>query len=159
MNSVKEQAIFQITAIPAEIAQSVRDTGLSSWAKLPASTGIAKGYGPCRLCLKTFEAGKEERIFFTYNPFEGRAELPLPGPVFIHKKECERYSGEHFPPDFRGLPMVFEAFAGNGKMLKREKVTESKIELQIEELFELPAVSYIYIRNAEAGCFMAFIDR
>jgi hypothetical protein len=159
MNSVKEQAMFQITAIPAEIAQSVRETGMSSWAKLPASTSIAKGYGPCRLCLKTFEAGKEERIFFTYNSFEGRAELPLPGPVFIHKEECERYSGEHFPPDFRSLPMVFEAFAGNGKMLKREKVTESKIELQIEELFELPAVSYIYIRNAEAGCFMAFIDR
>jgi len=159
MSAVKEQVSFKVAAIPAEIAEGVRVTGRSSWAGLPTGTAVAAGYGPCRSCLKTFEVGKDERIFFTYNPFEGRADLPLPGPVFIHKEECERYSGDIFPPGLRGLPMLFEAFTTDGEMLKRVKVIETQIETQIDELFAMPAASYIYVRNAEAGCFMAFIDR
>jgi hypothetical protein len=159
MTSAKQQTSFKVTAIPAEIAEKVRMTGVSSWAKLPASTSIAKGYGPCRLCLKTFEVDKDERIFFTYNPFEGRAELPLPGPVFIHKENCARYEGESFPPDFRRLPMLFEVFTTDEQMLKRVSVAENTIEQQIEELFSSPEASYIYVRNAEAGCFMAFVER
>jgi Protein of unknown function (DUF1203) len=159
MSTAKMQTAFKVTAIPAEIAQGVRETGVSSWAKLPASTSIAKGYGPCRLCLKIFEADKDKRTFFTYNPFEGRAELPLPGPIFIHANDCERYSSDGFPSDFRTLPMLFEAFSESGEMVKRVAVEEQKIEARIDELFALPAVKFIYIRNAEAGCFMAFIDR
>lgn len=159
MSTAKTQTAFTVTAIPAELAQDVRETGVSSWAKLPASTSVAKGYGPCRLCLKTFEAGKEDRTFFTYNAFEGRAELPLPGPVFIHADNCERYSSDEFPPDFRELPMLFEAFSESGSMIKRIAVGKETIEEQIDELFAIVEVKYIYIRNAEAGCFMAFIDR
>jgi hypothetical protein len=159
MSTAKTQAAFKVTAIPTEIARGVRETGMSSWAKLPASTSVAKGYGPCRLCLKTFEVDKDERTFFTYNPFEDRAELPLPGPIFIHARDCERYSSDRFPPDFRALPMLFEAFGESGEMVKRVAVEEQKIEAQIDGLFALPAVKFIYIRNAEAGCFMAFIDR
>ncbi len=158
MNAVKEQVSFKIVAISPEIAESVRATLRSSWAGLPASVSIATGYGPCRSCLKIFETGKDERIFFTYNPFEGRAGLPLPGPIFIHKEACESYTGGIFPPDLRGLPMLFEAFFTDGEMLKRVKVAVSDIETRIEELFAIPAVNYIYVRNAEAGCFMAFIE-
>ncbi len=159
INTAKMQTVFSVTPIPTEIARKVRETGVSSWAKLPASSSIAKGYGPCRLCLKTFEVDKDERTFFTYNPFEGRAELPLPGPIFIHKEECEPYNAGVFPPDFRELPMLFEAFNESGEMTKRVAVEKDQIEEQIDELFSIPAIAYIYIRNAEAGCFMAFIDR
>ncbi|HEV7645542.1 MAG TPA: DUF1203 domain-containing protein [Pyrinomonadaceae bacterium] len=159
MNAAKQQVTFQITPIPDEIARQVRGTGVSSWAKLPASTSIAKGYGPCRSCLRVFEVDKDERTFFTYNPFEGRAELPLPGPIFIHREECEPYRAEGFPPDLRDLPMLFEAFTAGGEMIGRVKVSQSDIEQQIGELFALPETEYIYVRNAEAGCFMAFIDR
>lgn len=159
MNAAKQQTTFQVTAIPDEIARQVRETGVSSWAKLPASASIAKGYGPCRSCLKVFEVDKDERIFFTYNPFEGRAELPLPGPIFIHQEECDPYRAEVFPPDLRSLPMLFEAFSEEGEMVKRAAVEKDKIEEQIDGLFSIPATAYIYIRNAEAGCFMAFIDR
>jgi hypothetical protein len=159
MSTAKMQTAFSVTAIAAEVARGVRETGISSWAKLPASSSTAKGYGPCRLCLKTFEVDKDSRTFFTYNPFEGRAELPLPGPIFIHTQECERYAAEGFPPDFRELPMLFEAFSEDGRMVKRIAVVKDKIEEQIDEMFSVEAVAYIYIRNAEAGCFMAFIDR
>jgi hypothetical protein len=159
MKAAKEQTNFKVFSIPAEIAREVRLAGKSPQYGHPASSGIATGYGPCRSCLKTFETGKDERVLFTYNPFAGRAGLPLPGPVFIHKSECERYDAEFFPPGLRNLPMVFEAFAADGEMLKRVKVAEENIEALIDELFALPAADYIYVRNAEAGCFMAIIER
>jgi len=159
MNAIKEQTSFNVVAIPAEIAEKVRSTAISPQYGHPAGTSVATGYGPCRSCLKTFETGKDERILLTYNPFEGRAELPLPGPIFIHKENCVRYSGDVFPPELRGLPILFEAFSAGGEMLQRVRATDETIELKIEELFALPDAEYIYVRNAEAGCFMALIER
>jgi hypothetical protein len=157
INAAKEQPIFKVTAISDEIANEIRATG--KWAGFPASSSVAMGYGPCRLCLNTFETGKDERTFFTYNAFHGRAELPLPGPVFIHKEGCERFGGDIFPPALRTLPMLFEAFSADGEMVQRIRVIEDRIESQIEQLFAMETTKYIYVRNAEAGCFMAFIDR
>lgn len=159
INAAKQQASFRVTAIPDEIAGQVRLTNKSPQYGHPASISVATGYGPCRSCLKTFETGKDERILFTYNPFEGRAELPLPGPVFIHKNECKRYSGDTFPPDLRALPMLFEAFSKDGEMVKRAEVAENNIEARVEELFAMPETDYLYIRNREAGCFISLVER
>lgn len=159
MSTSKQQTSFCVTAIPTEISDKVRLTNLSPQYKHPASTAVATGYGPCRSCLKTFDEGKDERILFTYNAFAGRAELPLPGPIFIHKEACEAYSGSGFPSELRNLPMFFEAFDADGNMTRRVPVVEMEIESQIEEIFIEDPVKHIYVRNAEAGCFMAWIDR
>jgi hypothetical protein len=125
----------------------------------PASVKTATGYGPCRACLKTFEAGKDERILFTYNSFEGLSDLPLPGPVFIHKDNCETYNDPQFPPELVDLPLLFEGFGENSELVKREKVDKKRLESQIGEIFEIGAVRFINIRNAEAGCFIARIEK
>lgn len=157
MNVPKQQTSFIVTAIPVEAAEAVRTQG--SWKGFPGITSLAKGYGPCRLCLKTFEVDKDERILFNYNAFYGRAELPLPGPIFIHRKPCEAYSCCGFPPDLRNLPMLFEAFDADGNMTRRVPVLETEIESLMGEILADDAVQHIYVRNAEAGCFMAWIDR
>ncbi|MBV9737341.1 MAG: DUF1203 domain-containing protein, partial [Candidatus Eremiobacteraeota bacterium] len=54
----------------------------------PAHIEVATGYGPCRHCLRTFNVGREQRILFTYDPFQGIEDVPLPGPVFIHAVPC-----------------------------------------------------------------------
>src|SRR5688500_1101403 len=101
---------FRIVPIPEEIAKEVRETMVSpQYRSLKANVSMANGYGPCRSCLKTFEQGKEERIDFNYNPFEGLSSLPDPGPVFIHKEQCGSYRGDEFPPMLRELPLLFEA--------------------------------------------------
>jgi hypothetical protein len=150
---------FRVIPISEEIADKVRETNKSPQYGHPAHTDLAKGYGPCRLCLETFERGVEERILFTYNAFEGLADLPLPSPIFVHKEKCEPYKVNQFPPALRDLPLIFEAFGENAAILQREKVTESEIENLIEKLFSPANVKYINIRNAEAGCFIARIDR
>lgn len=149
---------YKVIPIPSEIAESVRENLKSPQYGHPATVDVAKGYGPCRSCLKTFNQGKEERILFTYNSFEGLSDLPLPGPVFVHKDNCAEYSENGFPQDLIDLPMLFEAFGKNSEMIRRITVKKNEIDEQIQNLFVLPNVDYINIRNAEAGCFIARIE-
>jgi hypothetical protein len=148
---------YKVIPIPSEVAESVHKNMISPQYKHPAFASIATGYGPCRLCLKVFDEGRDERILFTYNSFEGLSDLPLPSPIFIHKNDCEPFSGEGFPPDLIKLPLLFEAFGENSELIKREKVERQETDSQIAELFDLEAVKYINLRNSEAGCFVALI--
>ncbi|HRH40093.1 MAG TPA: DUF1203 domain-containing protein [Pyrinomonadaceae bacterium] len=149
---------YKVIPIPSEISERVRENLKSPQYGHPATVDIAKGYGPCRSCLKTFDQGQEERILFTYNSFEGLSNLPLPGPIFIHKDSCKAYSENSFPIDLREIPMLLEGFGENSELIKREPVKIIEIDEQIEELLNLPNVLYLNLRNSEAGCFIARIE-
>lgn len=150
---------YKVVPIHAEITKSVRENMVSPQYKHPASVAVATGYGPCRQCLKKLIVGEDERILFTHNAFENLSNLPLPGPVFIHKEECESFDAKGFPPELIDLPLLFESFGNESELIKREKVQTESIDLQIEETLSSRAVNYINIRNAEAGCFVARIER
>lgn len=150
---------FKIVPIMSEIARSVRENMKSPQYGHPAFADVAKGYGPCRQCLKTFVKDAEERILFTYNAFENLSDLPLPSPVYIHKKECKSFDANGFPADLIDLPLLFEAYAEASELVKRESVSRKDIENQISAIFGISDVKFINIRNAEAGCFVARIER
>ncbi len=151
---------YKVVPIAAHLADSARKNLMSpQYKSLRASTDVATGYGPCRSCLRTFRQGEEERIYLTYNSFEGLSDLPDPGPIFIHKETCERFNDDGFPPELVDLPLLFEAFGDDSALIKREKVDKENIDSQIAEVFDLPNVNFINIRNAEAGCFVAQIER
>ena len=150
---------YKVVPIPSEIARSVRENMLSPQYKHPASVGVATGYGPCRQCLKKLIVGEDERILFTYNAFEVLSNLPLPGPVFIHEKECEPFAEKGFPPELIDLPLLFESFGDESALVQREAVQRENIEAEIAGILAQPNVNYIHIRNAEAGCFVARIER
>jgi hypothetical protein len=125
----------------------------------PAHRELATGTGPCRQCLRTFEVGAEERLLFTYQPFSDPGAIPAPGPVFIHSEACEQYQSSALPPDFRSLPMFLEAYGDGGELLSRERVGAQDPAALLERLFADLETEYVHIRNAEAGCFMARVDR
>jgi hypothetical protein len=150
---------FRITGIPSDLAAEVRQTLRSPQYGHPAHRETATGYGPCRLCLHTFTTGADERILFTYQPFSDPTSVPAPGPIFIHASPCERYVGSELPPDFRPLPVLFEAYGTGGELLGRERVGEQRPEVVLERLFAALGADYVHIRNAEVGCFMARVDR
>lgn len=150
---------YKVVPLSAEIARSVRENMKSAQYGHPAFADVAKGYGPCRVCLKTFRKGAEKRILFTYNAFENLSNLPLPSPVYIHKNECEAFDENNFPPELIDLPILFEAFGDESELVKREIFDKENFEDQITELFNLDKVNFINIRNSEAGCFVARIER
>jgi hypothetical protein len=151
---------FRVIPIPEEVAEKARATRKSPQYGHPVHAEVATGYGPCRQCLHTFDEGHESRLLFTYNPFEGRDSYPSPGPIFIHEQPCETYgeNGE-FPDGLSRLPLVLEGYGAGRWPVTQERVQDGKVERAIERIFALPAVEYIHVRNLEAGCFIAQIDR
>jgi len=152
-------APFRYSGIPDSIAAEVRQTMRSPQYGHPAHREVASGYGPCRLCLRTFAVEREDRLLFTYQPFQEPGSLPAPGPVFVHAEPCERYDSPILPPDFRELPLVVEGFRGGGVLLTQERVGDDAPEEVVARVFENSSVAYAHLRNGEAGCFMARIER
>jgi hypothetical protein len=150
---------YRIQGIPETIAATARESLRSPQYGHPAHVEVAKGYGPCRLCLQTFAVGEEERLLFTYSPFTDTGALPAPGPVFIHSAGCERYEGATLPAALRPLPLVVEGYGAGGSLVAQRRVGSGEFETVLDEVLRTAAVDYAHLRNAEAGCFIARIDR
>ncbi len=149
---------FRFMGIPDAVATEVRTSMRAPQYGHPAHREVAAGYGPCRLCLRTFETGTDERILFTYQPFQDPGSLPAPGPVFIHAEPCRRYDALELPPDFRPLPLVFEGYRTGGRLLVQERVDGQAPEEVLRRIFTEGSADYVHVRNGEAGCFMARVE-
>ena len=149
---------FRFVGIPETVAREVRETMRAPDYGHPAHKSIAQGYGPCRLCLRTFRVGADERILFTYNPFP-EGHLPSPGPVFIHARGCARYEAGELPADLRALPMVLEGYRRSGERVTQERVVGGgPSEWMLERMFSADRADYIHIRNGDVGCFIARVE-
>jgi hypothetical protein len=151
--------VFRFLGIPSAIADEARATLKSPQYGHPAHQEVAQGYGPCRVCLRTFKVGQEERLLFTYQPFEDPGSLPAPGPIYVHATSCPRYNRDVLPPDFRALPLVVEGYRPGGKLVAQERVGERDPEAVLAQVFQEARAEYAHIRNGEAGCFMARVER
>jgi Protein of unknown function (DUF1203) len=150
---------FRVIGISEQLAEKVRRSRTSPQYGHPAHTELATGYGPCRQCLRTFRTGQEARILFTYNPFDGLDAYPSPGPVFIHEDDCTSFGGPGFPQELRGIPLVLEAYGEDRWLVAQERIRDGVVEPAIGRLLEQDGVEYLHLRNLEAGCFIARIER
>lgn len=150
---------FTVRGIPQHVADEVRATRSAPGYGHPAHHEVARGTGPCRCCLQTFEPGVDERLLFTYRPASDDASLMAPGPVFIHAKHCEAYAGAGFPEGLRALPLAFEARGGLSRVPELVRAPGADAERAIDALLERPDTAWLHLRHAEAGCFIARVDR
>jgi hypothetical protein len=157
MTTITQQ--FTVAALSEDVAAHVREHGRDPIWGHAAVTQPATGFGPCRLCLRSFQEGEERRILFTHDTYAEVSEFTQPGPVFIHAHECERYRGEGFPPELRELELTFEGVAEGPRVVALERTTGHEAPRAIGELFDVPEVEFVNVRNTEAGCFVARVDR
>jgi hypothetical protein len=150
---------FRVIPIPDDVSAEVRRTLRAPGYGHPAHVEVAAGYGPCRSCLRTFREGTEERVLFTYDAFAGTDGDPSPGPVFIHSGACAAWAGDGFPPELRPLPLMLEGYGAGRWLVAREPVRGGAVEDAVERLFANAAVAYLHVRNAEAGCYVARVER
>ena len=151
---------FRVLPIPENIANQARKTLQSPQYGHPAHVEVAKGYGPCRQCLHTFNKGQENRMLFTCNPFEGLDPYPSPCPIFIHEETCAPYEAvNEFPSDLRKLKLVLEAYGRGRWLITHERIRDGNVDQTIARMFDQPVVEYIHVRSEEAGCFIAHIER
>ncbi len=151
---------YRIVAVGDRIANAVRKTLRSPGYGHPAHAEVATGYGPCRQCLKTFAVGSERRILFTYDPFYGKEKLPLPGPIFIHEHDCERYPEDGgFPVDMLSRRLTLNAYARGRRVLAQRYVSNGVVEPELQRLLQDRDVAYIHVRDTDAGCYDFCIER
>jgi len=148
-----------VRGIPQSIADEVRRTRVSPGYGHPAVLETAQGTGPCRCCLRTFVPGRDQRLLFTYRPPGNRGSLMAPGPVFIHAEHCEAWDADGFPEGLRSLPLAFESRASGSRVLELACNAGISPEAEIGRLFGDPAAEWLHLRHAEAGCFIARVDR
>jgi hypothetical protein len=156
---MRDTTTFRIRPIDAALADRARREMRSPQYGHPAAVEVARGYGPCRQCLRTFRTGEEDRLLFTYNPVPTESGLAQPGPIFIHKDACRPFDGPGVPPELRGLPLFLEGFGRGTWTVRREPVDATAIEADIVAMLRDPAIELLQIRNAEAGCFIARVER
>jgi hypothetical protein len=151
---------FRIVPIDEHTARHTRETLTAPGYGHPAYVDVAHGYGPCRRCLQTFTQEVDRRILFTFDPFAGYEQFPLPGPVYIHADSCAPYSNvDQFPDGLRFIPMTLNAYAAGRKVIAQTRVTDGCVESAVDALFSDDEIDYIHVRNTEAGCFMLRIER
>ena len=151
---------LRIVAIPTATADAVRATGKAPRYGHPVHVETAKGYGPCRHCLRTFSIGEESRTLFTYDPFDGLDSIPLPGPVFIHTEACARYAEDGgYPEALRRYPAVLAAYGPGRRLIAEVSVDDGTQAEKAAELLDLPGVVYLHVRDRSAGCYDLRIER
>ena len=162
MNHRDPDAAYIVVPIPEQVATEVRETRKAPGYGHPAYADVAGGYGPCRLCLQPMVAGQDERLLFTYDPFAGHEPFPLPGPIYIHATECAPHESGAFPDELRFIPVTLNAYASGRRLVAQERLDNShdrQVESALGRLFDDPSVAYVHLRNTEAGCFIAQVER
>jgi uncharacterized protein DUF1203 len=158
---VKEKKMIptRVIAISTELAESVRATQKDPRYNFPAHTAVIEESAPCRHCLKLIPAG-EQVTLFTYDAFEGIEKLPLPGPIYIHAKSCERYPEDAgLPAELKNSPRTLNAYAQGRRLVAQEYVENGTVDSTVEKLFTRPDVEYIHVRSTTAGCYTFRIER
>ena len=151
---------FRYIALPTALADQVRTTLASPQYGHPAHVEVARGHGPCRHCLRAFDIGRDRRILFTYDPFQGIEPLPLPGPVYIHADPCPRYPNPaKFPDDLRSHPLTLNAYGPGRQIIAQVYVTDGTVETALDKIFEWPEVEYCHVRDTQAGCYDLRVER
>jgi hypothetical protein len=151
---------YRVIALDPKAAQEVRTTLTAPGYGHPAHVETATGYGPCRLCLDTFKEGEERRILFTHDPFADREPYPLPGPIFIHERECASFpETDPFPARLGFIPLTFNAYGHGRNLLAQHRIEDGAVEEAVKVLFSDTGVDYIHVRNTEAGCYIATLER
>lgn len=151
---------FQIASIPTEVAESVRATGKAPQYGFPAHKEVASGRAPCRHCLRLIRVNEEQLFLFTYDPFQELGVPPLPGPVYVHAKNCERSVGAtSFPEEYRGRALTFAGYGDHRALLAEVHLRGGHEDEEADKLFANPAVKYVHVRSTEAGCYLFRLDR
>jgi len=155
---------FKIVPLSKEYARQIRQTGKDEFGYCTKAR-IATAYGPCRVSLKPFVPGKDERILCCYSPFEIDNAFNERGPIFINKEEVEPYSDIYnFPAEMKAdkvnFPLSLLGYNKLQEMVFTRLVGDDDVDELITEIFNRdPEIEYLHARNAEACCFICKIAR
>ena len=151
---------IRVIALPTDTVAEVLLTRKSPGYGHPAHTEVATGHGPCRHCLRLFRVGADRRTLFTCNPFYELAEVPLPGPVFVHTELCDRFDeAGGYPAELLPYPVVMDGYDSDQRLVAQRRAASGTQPEIVAEMLEDASVQYVFVRDLEAGCFDFRVER
>ena len=151
---------YRVVAVGDRITSAVRRTLRSPGYGHPAHAEVATGHGPCRQCLKGFVVGDERRILFTYDSFHGKEDLPcrVPFSFMSRRRTIIRNTGAFRRNCFPAVSLLTHTRRAGG-LIAQSYVSDGVVEAEIRHLLQDPKVSYIHVRDTDAGCYDFCIER
>jgi Protein of unknown function (DUF1203) len=113
---------------------------------------------PCRRCLMDGKLG-EELVLLSYDPFFGTSPYRGPGPIFVHKHECNKYQSNNIPDQQRRRQLALRGYDKNHMMQRFAVVEGTNLEDEAKEFFDNEQVDYIHVHYAAPGCFALRLER
>jgi hypothetical protein len=155
---------FKIVPLSKAFVQQIKTTMTDDFGN-PVVEQLATGLGPCRISLKPFNKGVDNRLLFKHSPFEVENAYNQPGPVFINAADEEEYSDVfRFPPEIKAnkqsFPLSLIGYNHDQMMVFTRLVGDADVDELIGEIFDKnKEVAYLHARNAQACCFICKIER
>jgi len=155
---------FRIVPLSKSYVHQIRETRKDDFNH-EVIEQTATGLGPCRVSLKPFKKGVDNRLLFTHSPFEIDNAYNQPGPVFINAADVEEYSDIYrFPSEIKAnkqsFPLTLIGYNTEQMMVLSKMVGDRDVDEMITEIFEKnDGVSYLHVRNSQACCFICKIER
>ncbi len=150
---------FVVRPISSDVAREVRSSRQAPEYGHPVHAELARGTGPCRICLRAFAVGVDDRLLFTYSPFDRTHTLAQPGPVFIHADDCEPHRGSEYPAGLRGIEIVVQPHNRDGSAGAPRKLLDGEEATMLAAVLADENVAFAHLRHGQAGCFIARVDR
>lgn len=153
---------IRFSAMPTADAEHLWTGGRDAYDNLP-ETMVSDGPGhPCRHCLKNIDAG-DLLLVFAYRPFPELQPYAETGPIFLHKKRCERYEAEEeLPPVLKtSREFIVRGYGENNRIVYGTGAVTATTDIPgyAEELLKRREIAYVHVRSARNNCFQCRIDK
>lgn len=113
---------------------------------------------PCRVSLA--DARRGEALMLVHHVHHDVA-----GPyrsafaIFVREHGVQATYQDCCPPCFAGRTLSLRGFAGDGALAEARLAAPGEADPAIRDLLSNPAIAYINVHNAAAGCFAARVER
>ncbi len=127
----------------------------------PALIRVAEGVAnPCRHCLGLIPEG-EDKLVLAYRPFDAVHPYSETGPIFLHKRSCERYRSDALPAWFDFMdPAIIRGY-GDDDWIRYDTgnvVAGPGLSAACRQILTDDTVAYVHIRS-KYNCFQCRVDR
>lgn len=150
---------LKVQGIPTQEVTALRNGATDAYGNIPQALIAEGAANPCRHCLQLIDEG-DMKLVLSYAPFATKQPYAETGPVFLHQKECQRYSSEKFPDWFAFLdPAIIRGYDNEDWILYETGmvVAGTDIEKACINIFHNKAVKYIHLRS-KYNCFQCTVE-
>lgn len=116
---------------------------------------------PCRRCLTDGVVGETMNLI-SYNPFPTSARgspYEGPGPIFVHGRECDKYTGTDVPDQQRRRLLSLRAYDKEHMMIDGWVLQGTGLEEKAVDVLQNENVQYLHVHYAGPGCFAVKVER